>query len=59
MPHTVQVNDDNVVLPDGNLYQSGEQADLTDEQYYQIDPDLIGGLVTVVAEIPIATDEVT
>lgn len=38
-----------VVLPDGNVYDGGEQAVLTDEQFAQLAPTAIGDEVLLVA----------
>lgn len=43
MTRTVTVNIDAVVLPDGNLYNEGDSATLTDEQYARIDPGMFEG----------------
>lgn len=36
MARTVTVNQDAVALPDGNIYNEGDTATLTDEQYARI-----------------------
>ncbi len=40
--HNVTINQDNVMLPDGRLYQTADTAVLTEEQFLQIDPDQVG-----------------
>lgn len=40
---TVTVNANSIALPDGNLYNSGDTATLTDEQYARIAPALFAG----------------
>ncbi len=43
MAHTVIVNADSVMLPDGNLYSDGDTATLTDEQFARINSNLFAG----------------
>ena len=43
MSRTVTVNSDGVVLPDGNLYNSGDEATLTDAQYARLSPSMFDG----------------
>ncbi len=47
----VTVNQDSLVLPDGQTYNDGDTATLTDEQFARIDADLFTG------GSPILTDE--
>lgn len=43
MAHQVTVNADNVVLPDGNTYNTGDVVTLTDEQYGDLDSTAVSG----------------
>jgi hypothetical protein len=59
--YQVTVQKDNVVLPNGRLYQDTDVATLTEEEFHQIDPAQIGAaplLVSAATIIPVPTDEV-
>jgi len=38
MPYTATVTQNNVLMPDGNLHQTGDKVLLSDEQYEQMGP---------------------
>lgn len=46
MARKVTVNADNVVLPDGNTYNTGDVATLTQEQYNELDSGALSSTVT-------------
>lgn len=43
MARKVTVNADSINLPDGNLYNSGDEATLTDEQFARISSGMFAG----------------
>lgn len=58
MPWTITIRGDNVSLPNGRVYQDGDTPTITDEDYYDIDPALIGAdplPIASVTEVPIET----
>lgn len=51
MPYTATITEDNVTLPNGNTYQTGDKVLLTDEQYAQMSDTARAAVLSGVAAI--------
>lgn len=59
MAYVVEVQADNLVLPDGNTYNTGDEVTLTNAQYEQIASTALGDEVTLVSQTSDDGDEVS